>query len=202
MPSDRLTRRALVGLFAVWLTVVGLGLGALWRYAQTPGPAAHAPQTWPANSRIARDATRPTLVMFTHPKCACSRATISELAVLMAHVQRKVAVRVLFYHPSKAESGWDHTDLWESAAAIPGVTVSRDEDGVEAARFGSEASGQALLYDAGGRLLFSGGITSARGHSGDNTGRSELTTLLLNGASEPLATTPVYGCTIRELSTP
>jgi hypothetical protein len=197
-----MTRRAIAGLFIVWLVVVAAGLAALWRYAQTPGPAAHAPGSWPAASRVARDTGRPTLVMFAHPKCACSRATIGELAVLMAHVQHKVAAHVLFYRPSGADSSWDRTDLWESAAAIPGVTVSSDENGAEAALFGSEASGQALLYDASGRLVFSGGITSARGHAGDNAGRSALMALLTNNLTARVESTPVFGCTLRELSTP
>jgi hypothetical protein len=58
------------------------------------------------------------------------------------------------------------------------VTVVRDDDGREARRFGVEASGETLLYDADGSLLFSGGITAARGHAGDNAGRTELVSLL------------------------
>jgi hypothetical protein len=100
MPADRLNRQVIVGLFLVWLIAVGVGLGGLWRYAQTPSPAAKAPAIWPTASRIARDTGRPTLVMFAHPRCACSRATIGELAILMAHVQRRVAVHVLFFRSS------------------------------------------------------------------------------------------------------
>ena len=50
----------------------------------------------------------------------------------------------------------------------------RDDDGAEARRFGAETSGQTLLYDARGALAFSGGITGARGHAGDNAGRASL----------------------------
>jgi len=74
--------------------------------------------------------------------------------------------------------------------------VLTDEDGIEARSFGAVTSGQALLYSAQGRLLFSGGITESRGHSGDNAGRSAIESLVMNG-SEGLrtpASTPVYGC--------
>ena len=43
-----------------------------------------------------------------------------------------VATRVLFLKPSDVSEDWEKTDLWRSAAAIPGVQVMRDDDGVEA----------------------------------------------------------------------
>ena len=58
----------------------------------------------------------------------------------------------------------------------------RDDDGAEARRFGAETSGQTLLYDEHGALLFSGGITGARGHAGDNAGRASLVALLNRGS--------------------
>ena len=42
----------------------------------------------------------------------------------------------------------------------------------------SKTSGQVVVYDAKGALLFSGGITAARGHMGDNAGRDRITALL------------------------
>ena len=67
-------------------------------------------------------------------------------------------------------------------------------EGREAARFGAATSGQTFLYDARGGLLFSGGITGARAHAGDNAGRSAVVTLL-NGTGGPAAPrTSVFGC--------
>src|SRR5690349_19429168 len=34
---------------------------------------------WPEASSIVRHAQRPTLLLFLHPHCACSRATVEEL---------------------------------------------------------------------------------------------------------------------------
>ena len=73
------------------------------------------------------------------------------------------------------------------------VAVRVDPEGVEARRFGSQTSGQIMLYDADGQLLFSGGITAARGHSGDNAGRNAILSLLTSGSSEQRGT-PVFGC--------
>ncbi|HUR59158.1 MAG TPA: hypothetical protein VM029_15690, partial [Opitutaceae bacterium] len=90
---------------------------------------------------------------------------------------------------------WPHTDLWRRAAAIPGVKVLTDVDGRAAARFGAVTSGQALLFDTAGRLLFSGGITGARGHQGDNAGRRAVVARVFGRETAP-AHTPVFGCSL------
>ena len=95
--------------------------------------------------------------------------------------------------PSDAVAGWERTDLWDSAAAIPGVHVMTDEGGAQARVFGALVSGQTLLYGATGSLLFSGGITGARGHEGDNPGRTALTSILDWRPAGPIRT-PVFGC--------
>ena len=55
---------------------------------------------------------------------------------------------------------------------LPDVTVVRDDMAGEARRFGAVTSGQTLLFDTQGNLLFSGGITAARAQAGDNAGRA------------------------------
>ena len=81
-------------------------------------------------------------------------------------------------------------------AAIPGVATILDRGGREAARFGAHVSGQTFLYDAAGRLVFSGGMTIARGHAGDNDGEDALLALITAGHA-PVASTPVFGCLLR-----
>jgi len=196
MTTGRSKERLVGGLFLAWLILVGAGLAGMWRYAETAGPAATASGMWPRASHVVRDARRPTLLVFAHPQCACSRASIGELSILMTHVQERVTAKVLFYRPSGAADAWVHSDLWQSAAAIPGVEVAIDEDGTEASVFGAAVSGQTLLYDAAGDLIFSGGITVARGHAGDNTGRSALLSLLTN-TDATTARTPVFGCFLK-----
>ena len=69
----------------------------------------------------------------------------------------------------------------------------RDDDGAEARRFGVETSGQTLLYDARGALIFSGGITGSRGHAGENAGAAALAALLTRGAAAQRGA-DVFGC--------
>jgi hypothetical protein len=187
------TRICIFVAAASWLVVVGYGLAELSSYANTPGPGAVAPRTWPAHSRVAPNGKRPTLVMLVHPQCACSRASIGELALLMAHAQGRLTAHVLVYYPRGSGEAWARTDLWNQASQIPGVTVSGDADGDEAARFGAFVSGQTLVFDAQRNLVFDGGITFARGHSGDNAGRDAIQTLV-NGGSPATRRTPVFGC--------
>ena len=183
----------LIAASAAWLLMIGAGLGFLWNYESTPGMAAAAPRQWPADSRLRRASDRATLVMLAHPHCPCTRASIGELARLMTQAQGRVTAYVIFVKPASFSGGWEKTDLWASATAIPGVSVVRDDEGVEANRFHAATSGQTLLYDKEGKLLFSGGITSARGHAGDNAGRTAIVSLLTVDEAKQ-SETPVFGC--------
>jgi hypothetical protein len=186
-------RLVLLAVAALWLFMISTGVGILWGYESTPGVAAAAPGRWPADSRIKRAPDRATLVMLAHPRCPCTRASIGELSRLMTQAQGRVAAYVLFVKPSNFSDGWEQTDLLAGAAAIPGVSVMRDDEGIEASRFHAATSGQTMLYDTDGKLLFSGGITSARGHAGDNAGRTAVVSLLTAGGAGQQET-PVYGC--------
>jgi hypothetical protein len=179
-----------------WLLTVGAGFASLTYYANTPGPVADARVEWPADAGIVRARGGATLVMFVHPQCACSAASVGELARLMAREQGAVDARVLVYAPSAESDRWSHGDLWRAAERIPGVRVSADRNGAQAGRFGAQVSGQTFLYDAAGRLLFSGGITPARGHAGDNAGRRALQRLI-EGTTAADAVAPVFGCFLR-----
>lgn len=185
-------------LSLLWLVAVVAGAGALLVYEYTPGKsAAGVPENWSASSRIPTVPDRPTLVMFAHPKCPCTRASIGELAALMTRCQGRVNAQVVFFRPEGTAEDWAHTDLWQSAAQIPGVTVRSDEGGKEALRFQAVTSGHVVVYDTLGHLAFSGGITEARGHSGDNEGRDAVVAILNEkGGANP--GTQVFGCSLRD----
>jgi hypothetical protein len=133
--------------------------------------------------------------MFAHPHCPCTRASLAELERLVARAGGAITPWIVFYKPSTADSDWEQTDLWRKAQAIPGAHVATDIDGQLAQRFGASTSGHTLVYDAGGHLAFSGGITSARGHEGDNAGRDAVIALLKAEPSET-SENPVFGCPI------
>lgn len=189
------SRLILGAAFGVWVSVV-LAV-ALWmnKYAATAGPAGVISPQWPAKSLLSLSPTNPTLVMFAHPRCSCTRASLGELEILMAGAQGKLSAHVFFFQPEGTSEAWAQTALWRAAAAIPGVSVHTDLGGAEAQRYHAETSGDTLVYGTNGTLLFQGGITLSRGHSGDNAGRDAIEALLHNDYSQP-ARTPVFGCAL------
>lgn len=184
-----------VGLVSLWSLGVVYGMHLLWKYKTTPGIRADARSGWPTGSKLAPAHDRATLVLLVHPYCPCTRATVSELSVLMTRLQGKVSTYVLFVVPESERAEFEPNDLWRTAAAIPGVTVLRDDGGLEAARFGAKTSGQVYLYATDGSLAFSGGITSARGHEGDSPGRRRVIDIVTQGRSDR-ADGPVFGCAL------
>src|SRR5436305_7183291 len=184
----------LLGL--AWAGTAVVGGPALLKYEKSPGKVGQLFSSWPVDSTVQLATDRPTLVMAAHPQCPCTRASVAELAQLMAHVQGRVQVYVLFYSPRDSGADWQNTDLRRTAAQIPGVTVLSDVDGAEAQRFGAETSGHTFLFDPNGRLLFNGGITASRGHSGDNAGESAIVSLIDNHSASR-ARTFVFGCAFK-----
>jgi hypothetical protein len=116
---------------------------------------------------------------------------------MMSRLPRRPAAIVAFVLPQGVGRDWRETDLWTSASHIDGVRVYADVEGREAARFHVETSGTTLVYDAGRRLVFSGGLTSSRGHEGMSFGQ-ERVLALLSGGSPDRSDSPVFGCPVRE----
>ena len=177
----------------VWLSLIGIGLSFLWSYESAPGAAATPPSHWPTESVIKPAPGRDTLVMLAHPQCPCTQASLEELDKLMAHCQGRLDVYVVVTRPAGFSDDWAKASLWRRAAAIPGVHVLIDLEGVEAKRFHAATSGQVVLYGTDGRLLFSGGITASRGHVGDSFGKSAIESLVKSSSAND-ERSPVFGC--------
>jgi hypothetical protein len=179
------------------MAVVFAGLMIVWNYANTPAKATEPRDAWPTNPQIALNPERPTLVMFVHPQCPCTRASVAELARIAAQREGRFAGWVVLFTPDQADADWEHSDLVRSAEQIPGIRIVTDHDGTLARLFQITTSGHTLLYSPTGALQFSGGITKSRGHSGDNDGESAILSLL-DGSPAGLSHTPVFGCPIHE----
>jgi hypothetical protein len=191
--QPRLRGPVLAGVVLVWAVVVVGATLFTWRYKSTPSAAATAPEEWPTASALPRRAGRALLVMLAHPRCSCTRASLSELGDLLVEVGSAVDTDIVFVRPEGTAEDWIETGLWNTARNMPGVKVIADQGGRETDRFGALASGTVLLYGGGGQLLFSGGVTGSRGHVGDNIGRRRLVALIKEGKADK-ATSPVFGC--------
>ena len=80
-------------LFAValvWASVTMAGFASLWRYENTAAAQPEFDSHWPVLSHIPLDANLPTLVVFMHPQCPCSKATVAELARVMTICQGRL----------------------------------------------------------------------------------------------------------------
>ncbi|HEX4386107.1 MAG TPA: RedB protein, partial [Myxococcales bacterium] len=173
--------------------LVGAGLYWFGKYKTTPGAQLDAPRLWPVASSVKLTPGRSSLLLFLHPQCDCSRASLEELKVILngaPNASASIVVEQLDGVPLQGGT-------WQEN--IPGATVFIDKDGVEAKRFGARTSGQVDLYDAGGRLQFSGGITASRGHAGDNTGRQAVQDLLA-GKPARWDSHAVFGCALVDAS--
>ncbi len=186
-----------IAAFAIWLFVALAGLVWANRYTGTAANLNPAPPHWPVDSSLSRSTARPTLIMFAHPRCPCTSASLDELDRLLCLRPKQLDVHVLFLSPAELGESWPKIRLWRKAAAIPGVTVGLDVDGLQSKLFNSQTSGETLLYSADGVLLFQGGITISRGHSGDNPGLTAIVQILNDGGANNLKSA-VFGCPLRD----
>jgi len=193
------TRSLVIAILCVplWLAAVGFGFGFLVNYQKTAGTPADPSRQWPETSRVSLSKNRPTLLLFAHPRCPCTTTTVAELTKLLTRTNGKLDVYVIFFRPKGSTEAWVMTPLWRSARAIPGVRVISDENRIETNRFGVKTSGTTIVYDRDGQLRFHGGITAARGHAGDNAGRSAIVSLV-NDQEMERSSTPVFGCSLVE----
>jgi len=182
----------------VWLACAVLGVAYLTRLKNTPaGQDAAFPAAFPPDSRLIVDGERPTLIVFAHPKCPYTHATLGELARLLADLDGEVSTYVVFIRPPDESDDWTQTELRSAAEAIPNVQVVIDRDNRETNIFNAYASGSTLLYDRAGRLRFHGGLTAARGHEGDNAGRRAIFEIVTSETSNT-GESAIFGCPLHK----
>jgi hypothetical protein len=184
---------AVAGL--TWLGAIGAGFDWLWRYEKRAGRASDAPSSWQGADDLALDRAHANVLVFAHPSCPCTRATLAELDRIAARCEG--CARIVVSFTDRPELGLDlrESELWKLAAAIPGVEVRADPDAKLARRFRAATSGAVVVYAPDGRRVFEGGITGARGHQGDNAGADAVVDAA-HGRSPAVSTTPVFGCSL------
>ena len=164
---------------------------------------------WPTSTELAKVTTSGHLIVFVHPYCPCTRATLKNLDVALDSIELHVSIVQL--RTERLESIHSPISSIASLANKNNWNLIMDNEGVEAKRFGATTSGECLLFDAEGSLLFAGGITAGRGHLGNNEGLEtlkELTRRLSTpsdyhsssheksqfAGTSPLAQFPTFGC--------
>lgn len=191
MQGNRLSQFGIV----LWAVTIVTAFGFLAAYEQAPGASRNSASSLPADLGLPEKPGAPALLMFLHPKCACSQASAGELEKILSHAPASVQVCLFFYKPGGKPDEWIRTGLYDTARRN-GWTVRVDEDGGIARRLGAETSGHVLIFDDAGDLRFSGGVTASRGHWGDNDSARAASDALLETAKNT-TTRPVFGCEIQ-----
>lgn len=186
-------------LFVLWAGLVGLGILYIIYYSNQPSPTRPTPDSWPVSTELKLAKDKPTLLLFMHPYCSCSHATLENLARLVAHIHGKASIYILFLSPDSLPVDWYKTESWHQASEIPGIHVLADTNGHIAQQFQATTSGQVLLYSPRGQKWFSGGITPSRSHAGDNKGSLIIEHLILTHSKSDTYQTFVFGCPIFNL---
>lgn len=175
----------------LWLAVpVALaGFGALEAHALKVGAPASPPE------RVADAAAAGRVLVFLHPRCPCSRATVAELARIWPRAGGRASLVAYVLADAALGASGPGTELWDRVAAVPGATVEADRGGLRAREHGVETSGTVLCYGPDGALRFDGGITASRGHEGANASAAALLERVLDPRL-PRVSAPVFGCAL------
>lgn len=186
-------------LSGLWLVAVCAGMFAFWDYSFTQGEASATPVEFPRGSLVTRIDGQPCLIMFVHPMCGCTNASVKQICRLLQDIRSTghsvPHLTFVVRQPSRTEPAWCSTSVLQLCGSIPGASVIQDYDGHESRRFGVTTSGTCCLFNRNGQRTFVGGITIARGHEGPAPGASQLKTAITDQRVIDEGF-PVFGCAL------
>ena len=182
-------------LFSAWLMLCLASFMALNWYKMQPGPVGKLQRVWPQNVQVSFDKNKFNLIMFAHPKCGCTTASLIELEKILHTYAKQINVKIFFYRPTGSDENWSNGDSKKMASKIINVLVYDDEGGQIARRFGALTSGQVMLYSHNGELNYAGGITESRGHIGANAGSRSIASVIDTGKAS-LKMEHTFGCVL------
>lgn len=169
--------RILLALFTV------TGLASAWLswmlYESRPGQAASPPTHYPESGQL------PRLIMFLHPRCPCSRASLQafgQFQTSRAHLEIVLCGPVELAQPEL---------IGGLRAAFDKCEVGLDGDGRRRELYQVWTSGQVIGYDGAGRLGFCGGLTASRGQAGPSLGQDQVKAWL---QGQNVSDSSVFGC--------
>ncbi len=181
-----------------WSVLIVCGLLWMTAYSMSPGETFTPLLERPDDTEISFSENQPTLLVFLHPRCPCTRPTIAALERLMVR-KHDIVLQPVFYLPDTQTVAWAQDEYWDRLIDLGAHEPVIDINGHLAGQFHATTSGHALLFSTDGRVQFWGGITSGRVHEGDSLGLTMLTRVL-DGIPVSEPSFPVYGCSIVDKS--
>lgn len=205
------TRLVQSALLVVLLVIAVVVFFKLTDYSTRPGESGDAPAhltdvrvaavSWPATSsrkvqpKEFAASGQPTLLLFYHPKCPCTAATVRVLQRLQTRFTTETSIIAVAYCPENQTEDWVNSATTRTLSKLENTQVLVDYAGKMTQEFGVFVSGHLLLYTSDGHLTFSGGITPYRGHEGDGPASSDLLKRV-NQMQSGYQDWTVYGCSI------
>lgn len=191
-----MSTRACVILAVVWLCAVAIVSGWLVVRSTSAGPRQAGPDSWPATILGPQSSDRLSIVVALHPKCPCSKATITQLSELARALGDTAEFVALLLVPSGMDADWMHSNTRDQLATLPSCRVILDHRGEAARALGMRTSGHVQAFSPDGSLVFSGGVTPSRGDLGPCAPLEVLSALASRPAegNGPPAAAPVFGC--------
>ena len=191
-----------LAIFAGLLAMSVIGFIQLTDYSTRPGAFGESPRqlgdidltatSWPADSISDQ---KPILIVFYHPKCPCTSATVRVLERLHPRFNAVPQITAVAYCPENEPESWIESRTTATLLSLDQTQIVIDRGGRLSEKFGAHVSGHILLYDVNGNLNFSGGITPYRGHEGDCPSSLDLLDRV-NSPGDKCKQWPVFGCGI------
>ena len=151
-----------VCVLAAWGVLIAAGFVVLEVYAAAPGARGRSLPDWPQDCMIPIDGRHPTLLIFLHPLCPCSSASVDELTEIVGRCGDRVKLHAVLLHTISLEKEGASV-VERSLVDVPGMTIWPDEKGALARGFGVLTSVALLPHTIPQAILtFSGGITASR----------------------------------------
>jgi hypothetical protein len=97
---------AILGLVA-WCGAIAVGAREIYAFSTQPGARADAPERWPGDSTLAGPDRHAAIVMFVHPECPCTRASLTELAAIAT--AGNASIQIVLTSPG---------DAWDAAGRV------------------------------------------------------------------------------------
>lgn len=177
-----------IGWCAALLLVWNQLLAHTYRPANTPGAVA----AWPVIDQQF-DSTGVNILVFAHPFCPCTRATLAELEDSLQRASPELKVTIVFITAGLSADDVDRSATVAAAKQFPRVALQFDPSADMAKLFGASVSGEVFVFDAAGNRVFHGGITAGRGHRGHSVSK-EAFEQVIRGKYEGAGEFPLFGC--------
>lgn len=181
-------KKSYLFISAFFLLLSLSGVAALSSYSSKPGLDSEAEVKWPQESKLSTKKEF-RLVMFIHPGCPCSKASLEELSKVQGP---NIETTIVILEDPMFKDMLQNNPLVKKAKSLKHANVVVDHMGHEAKLFGAKTSGATFLYQ-NSNLVFSGGVTVSRGHVGDSEGLRIIKDKLANKSSSSWLSR-VYGC--------